>query len=179
MDLYLVRHGVAFDYDPAQWADDSQRPLTPDGIKRFKRSARGLKWLVPSVDLVLSSPWVRAWQTAELLRTEAGWPAPVAAEALAATGRAPAEVLQALQPYTASTAIALVGHEPSGGRTPRDFNIDPTGTFLLAANQDSDTVVTFRIDQATGKLSATGQVAEVMTPVCVAFGGAVPGAPRG
>ena len=113
MDLYLVRHAVAFDYDPSQWPDDSQRPLTPEGQKRFKRAARGLKGLVPSVDVVLSSPWVRAWQTAEVLESEAGWPPPVASEALAATGRAPAEVLQALQPFTGSNAIALVGHEPS------------------------------------------------------------------
>jgi phosphohistidine phosphatase len=112
MDLYLVRHAVAFDYDPAQWPDDSQRPLTPDGQKRFKRSARGLKTLVSSVDLVLSSPWVRAWQTAEILESEAGWPKPLACEALE-SGRAPAEVLQALQPYTSYGAIALVGHEPS------------------------------------------------------------------
>jgi phosphohistidine phosphatase len=112
MDLYLVRHAVAFDYDPAQWPDDSQRPLTPDGQKRFKRSARGLKALVSSVDLVLSSPWVRAWQTAEILESEAGWPKPLACEALE-SGRAPAEVLQALQPYTSYGAIALVGHEPS------------------------------------------------------------------
>jgi phosphohistidine phosphatase len=112
MDLYLVRHAVAFDYDPAQWPDDSQRPLTPEGQKRFKRSARGLKALVPDIDLVLSSPWVRAWQTAEILASEADWPRPVAVEALG-SGRAPAEVLLALQAYTSYNAIALVGHEPS------------------------------------------------------------------
>ncbi|MDQ6673311.1 MAG: phosphohistidine phosphatase SixA [Chloroflexota bacterium] len=112
MDLYLVRHAVAFDVDPAQWPDDSQRPLTAEGQKRFKRSARGLKQLIPSVDLLLSSPWVRAWQTAEILESEAGWPRPVTCEALE-SGRAPAEVLQALQPFTSYATIALVGHEPS------------------------------------------------------------------
>jgi len=112
MDLYLVRHAVAFDYDPAQWPDDSQRPLTPEGQKRFKRSARGLQGLGASVDLMLSSPWVRAWQTAEILESEAGWPRPVACEALQ-SGRAPAEVLQALQPFTSYRTIVLVGHEPS------------------------------------------------------------------
>jgi phosphohistidine phosphatase len=112
MDLYLVRHAAAFDFDPSYMSDDSQRPLSPEGQKRFSRAALGLRGLVPSVDQVLSSPWVRAWQTAELLASEAGWPHPVACEALA-SGRAPAEVLQALQPYTGSAAIALVGHEPS------------------------------------------------------------------
>src|SRR3712207_7532134 len=42
--------------------------------------------------------------------------------------------------------LTLVGHTPTGGKTPRNFAIDPTGAFLLAANQNSDSVVTFRID---------------------------------
>jgi phosphohistidine phosphatase len=111
MDLYLVRHGVAFDADPMRWPDDSQRPLTADGQKRFSSAARGLKRLAPGVDVLLSSPWVRAWMTAELLEQEAGWPTPVACAALAERGTA--EVLQALKPYTRSRAVALVGHEPS------------------------------------------------------------------
>jgi phosphohistidine phosphatase len=112
MDLYLVRHAVAFDPDPAQWPDDSQRPLTPNGVKRFRQAASGLGALVSRVDVVLSSPWPRAWQTAELLAQQAGWPKPVACEALE-SGRAPAEVLQALQPHGGASSVALVGHEPS------------------------------------------------------------------
>ena len=69
----------------------------------------------------------------------------------------------------ATGRLSYVGHESSGGRTPRNFVIDPTGAFLLAANQDSDTVVTFRIDQPTGRLSPTGQVAAVPAPVCLRF----------
>jgi 6-phosphogluconolactonase len=71
----------------------------------------------------------------------------------------------------ATGMLTYVDHTSTEGRTPRDFNIDPSGTFLLAANQDSDTIVTFRVDQQTGKLSTAGQVAEVMTPVCVTFSG--------
>jgi phosphohistidine phosphatase len=112
MNLYLVRHAIAAERDPVRWPDDSQRPLTPEGEKRFRRAARGLGSLVRSVDVVLSSPWARAWRTAELLTNEAGWPAPAACEALE-SGRAPAEVLQALQPHSNAGAVALVGHEPS------------------------------------------------------------------
>jgi phosphohistidine phosphatase len=110
MDLYLVRHAIAFDPDPSRWADDRDRPLTPNGEKRFARAARGLAELVQSVDVVLSSPFARAWRTAELLHN-AGWPEPARCEALEA-GRAAAEVLQALQPHASSSAVALVGHEP-------------------------------------------------------------------
>ncbi|HEX8966866.1 MAG TPA: histidine phosphatase family protein [Chloroflexota bacterium] len=111
MDLYLVRHAVAFDPDETRWPDDRDRPLTPDGEKRFRRAAAGLAELIPTVDVVLSSRFVRAWRTAELLCKEAGWPAPVACEALE-SGRAPAEALQALQAYTSSKSVVLVGHEP-------------------------------------------------------------------
>lgn len=112
MDVYLVRHGLAYDPDPSRWPDDTQRPLTPQGEKRFARTASGLSSLVDPVGVVLSSPWPRAWRTAELLHAEAGWGKPIECEALE-SGRAPTEVLQALQPYTSESAVALVGHEPS------------------------------------------------------------------
>jgi 6-phosphogluconolactonase len=63
--------------------------------------------------------------------------------------------------------LRALGHASTGGRTPRNFAIDATGTWLLVANQDTDTVVTLRIDQATGGLTATDQVASVPSPVCV------------
>jgi phosphohistidine phosphatase len=112
MDLYLVRHAEAGESDYEKWADDTARPLTAEGEKRFRRAARGLGELGVAVDVVLSSPWVRAWRTAELLEKEARWPQPLPCEALE-SGRAPAEVLQALQPFTGVSAVALVGHEPS------------------------------------------------------------------
>ena len=46
---------------------------------------------------------------------------------------------------------------------------DPGGNYLLAQNQGSDSIVVFRIDKATGKLTPTGEVAEVGAPVCVVF----------
>jgi phosphohistidine phosphatase len=112
MDLYLIRHAEAGESDYAKWPDDAARPLTAEGEKRFRRAAKGLRDLGVTVDVVLSSPWVRAWRTAELLEKEARWPQPLPCEALE-SGRAPAEVLQALQPFTGVSAIALVGHEPS------------------------------------------------------------------
>src|SRR5215471_19083588 len=82
MYLYLVRHAIAFEPDPAQWPDDRDRPLTPEGEKRFRQAALGLRELVPSVDAVLSSPLVRAWQTAAILARKAGWPEPQRFDAL-------------------------------------------------------------------------------------------------
>jgi 6-phosphogluconolactonase len=55
------------------------------------------------------------------------------------------------------------------GKTPRNFGIDPTGSFLFAANQDSGNIVVFRINPDSGRLTPTGQVVEVPSPVCVKF----------
>ena len=61
----------------------------------------------------------------------------------------------------ASGRLTPVGHQATGGKTPRNFGIDPTGRYLLAANQDSGNVVVFRIDPQSGNLRPTGQVVEV------------------
>ena len=49
--------------------------------------------------------------------------------------------------------VTLVGHQSSGGATPRSFDIDPSGDILLVANQDANNVVTFRIDRTAGTLT--------------------------
>ena len=71
----------------------------------------------------------------------------------------------AIDPTTGK--LTPVGHEPTQGKTPRNFAIDPTGAFLLAENQDSNTIVVFRIDPQNGTLKATGQTAKVSKPVCI------------
>jgi 6-phosphogluconolactonase len=65
--------------------------------------------------------------------------------------------------------LSPVEHTPTQGKTPRSFTIDPSGKLLFAENQQSDTIVVFRIDQTTGKLTATGKILEVGRPVCVKF----------
>ncbi len=68
-----------------------------------------------------------------------------------------------------SGKLALVQHQSTLGKTPRHFTIEPTGRFLVVANQDSDNVVAFEIDQTTGQLKPCGQPVEVPSPVCVRF----------
>jgi 6-phosphogluconolactonase len=66
-----------------------------------------------------------------------------------------------------SGKLTPAGHQPTGGKTPRNFGIDPSGKYLLAANQGSDSVMVFRIDQQSGALQATGESIEVPAPVCI------------
>lgn len=63
----------------------------------------------------------------------------------------------------------LVEHVSTQGNWPRNFVIDPSGRFLLVANQRSDNVVIFRIDAKTGRLTPSGQVAQIPAPVCLKF----------
>jgi 6-phosphogluconolactonase len=63
--------------------------------------------------------------------------------------------------------LALKGHQSTMGKTPRNFNFDPSGNFLLVANQNSDNIVVFKRDKKTGLLEDTGKRIEVGNPVCV------------
>ena len=68
----------------------------------------------------------------------------------------------------ATGKLTAMGQTLTGGRTPRNFNVDPTGAFLLAANQSSNDVTVFRIE-ATGALTPTTARIEVGSPVCLRF----------
>ena len=64
--------------------------------------------------------------------------------------------------------IKLIGHEESRGEMPRNFTLTPAGDFLLAANQNTDNIVAFRRDAATGLLTFTDQI-NAFKPVCLLF----------
>lgn len=63
--------------------------------------------------------------------------------------------------------LTLLGHEPTQGRTPRHFALTLDGRLLVAANQDSDSLVTFRVDPETGGLTPTGHATRIPSPACV------------
>jgi 6-phosphogluconolactonase len=63
--------------------------------------------------------------------------------------------------------LSIVGHQSTLGKTPRNFNFDPSGNFLLVANQNSDEIVIFKIDKKTGLLNDTGKRIQVPNPVCL------------
>jgi 6-phosphogluconolactonase len=65
--------------------------------------------------------------------------------------------------------LTAVEQSLTGGVMPRSFKIDPTGAYLLAANELSNNVVLFKIDGASGKLLKTGTEVKVDTPVCIQF----------
>ena len=68
-----------------------------------------------------------------------------------------------------SRELKAVGHQKQGIKTPRNFAIDPSGQFMLVANQSGGNVLVFRINQTTGELTPTGGEVKVPNPVCVRF----------
>ncbi|CAN5545898.1 phosphohistidine phosphatase SixA [soil metagenome] len=112
MDLYLIRHAVAFDRDYERWPNDADRPLTPEGEDDFRLAAGGLSNVVCQVEVLLSSPYVRAWQTAKILSADASWPAPGIFQALE-PDVSPHKIALALRTYAEADSLALVGHRPS------------------------------------------------------------------
>ncbi len=68
---------------------------------------------------------------------------------------------------TQTGILSQTGRWPSGGRTPRDLVLSPSGKHLLVANQDSDTITIFRIDQRNGTLSDPIQQQHVGTPMAI------------
>ena len=129
LELYLIRHGLAAERGE-DYPDDSKRPLTSAGIARLRKEAKALAALDVDFDLIISSPLVRAKQTADTIATSMpSHPEVTLSDALAPAGT-PAALFQELGRHMRKGRIALVGHEPSigelaarlvGARTPFEF----------------------------------------------------------
>lgn len=114
LQLYLIRHGLAAERG-ADYPDDSKRPLTAEGIAKLKKEVKALARLDVDFDLIISSPLVRAKQTAEVFaQAMASHPTLTLSDALAPAGT-PAAVFQELAKHMRKARIALVGHEPNIG----------------------------------------------------------------
>jgi phosphohistidine phosphatase len=134
-ELYLVRHGIAEERGEA-WPDDSKRPLTAKGIARLKKEARGLAHLGVAFDVILTSPLVRARQTADAIAGTFDPRPPIVTIESLAPGGTYQGVLADLEKQTRRSRIALVGHEPGigelaarmiGSRHPLEFKKGAVG----------------------------------------------------
>ena len=129
IELYLIRHGLAEEHGDA-WPDDTKRPLTGEGMSRLRKAVRGLAGIDVSLDVVLTSPLVRARQTADIVA--AGFsprPSVVSVDSLSPGGSFVAIVAD-LEKHARKPRVALVGHEPGlgelaarliGSRHPNEF----------------------------------------------------------
>lgn len=112
--LYLIRHGLAAERGK-DYPDDSKRPLTNSGITALRKEASALTELDVTFDIIISSPLVRAKQTADVIAQGlAGKPPVILSDALSPAG-SQSSLFQELGKHMRKASIALVGHEPNMG----------------------------------------------------------------
>ncbi|WP_414517380.1 phosphohistidine phosphatase SixA [Nostoc sp. PCC 9305] len=112
MELYLIRHGIA--EDKGLGIKDEERSLTKEGRQKTEKVAQKLVKLGLNFDLILTSPLVRARQTAEILIAEKLSSQLEESSYLAHDGQISSWLKDWLEPrnYSQNTQLALVGHEP-------------------------------------------------------------------
>jgi phosphohistidine phosphatase len=113
MRLSLLRHGIAVERGSPGNEDDSQRPLTAKGQRRICRAAEGMLALGLTYDLILSSPYLRAQQTADIVAQALKIPDGTHLSPTLAPAGNPKQLIEELHPDgSAPQDIMLVGHEP-------------------------------------------------------------------
>ena len=113
MNLYLMRHGIAADRaDSGAGSGDRERPLTPKGIKRMHKAAKGLVALSLSFDRILTSPLERARQTAKIVAQTLQLENQLAEIDQLCPYQSVKDLISGLVAYSGAKKILLVGHEP-------------------------------------------------------------------
>jgi len=113
MELLLLRHGIAEPHGPLPLSDDRSRVLTKDGIRKMRRIGQGMRSLALPVDLILSSPYERARQTAEIVAEEClGHSTLELTDALAPGGNPEALIRDIMTRAGTFRGVMVVGHEP-------------------------------------------------------------------
>ena len=112
MLLLIIRHADAGERDPAKWPDDSQRPLSDKGRKTHRRVSRALARLELVPELVLTSPWTRAAETADILSEELKLDRPPVPVAALADTPDLSRLADDMGRPASGAVVAMVGHSP-------------------------------------------------------------------
>ena len=131
MQIYLLRHAIAEPRDPTHYPADSDRPLTREGTRKMEAAARGLRAADARFDVVLTSPLVRARQTARIVVTALRPRPPLRALRPLSPGGGAGGVFAALASLPADASILLVGHEPDLSRLAGAMILDPRAELPL------------------------------------------------
>ena len=143
MNLYIIRHAIAVDEGTSDYESDSERPLTDKGRKKMRQIAKGLRNLGVEFDLILSSPFVRARETAEILADVFKMKKGIDfSDNLIPMGNPELLITEVNEKYPVES-LALVGHEPHlsglvgmlvGENGKIDVNLKKGGVCYLSAD---------------------------------------------
>ena len=114
-ELYIMRHGIAVARGTEDSSDDSKRPLTPQGKEKMRDIAKGLKRLGVELDWIVSSPLVRAVETAEIVATTLDPNTPIDRSEVLSPGGPPEALVSFLAKHPSRRRVLLTGHEPDLG----------------------------------------------------------------
>ena len=109
MNLFLIRHSIAERPSPSK--SDLNRELTTEGINLILKSSKFLKMFVPDLELILSSPYIRAFQTAEIISNSFDNKVKLIKENNLAAGCSTSSLIEVISSYDEQN-IAVVGHQP-------------------------------------------------------------------
>jgi len=113
MQLFIVRHGIAIDREDPKCPPDPERYLTEEGVKKTRGVARGIVVLGITADLFLSSPYVRAVQTAEIFAEALEYPKQrIRRSDLLLPGAEPSLFFRELARDKKSSSVFCFGHAP-------------------------------------------------------------------
>lgn len=128
MDLLLIRHAPAEDRDAfaRTGRPDRERPLTDRGREKMERAAHGLATVVPQLDLLATSPFTRAAETAGIVARRYDGLTPEPLDTLASGGQPP-NLLPWLRKRRRANTVAIVGHAP---------DLDELAAWLLTGQPD-------------------------------------------
>jgi phosphohistidine phosphatase len=113
MDLYIVRHGIAIDRDDPKAPPEAERYLTEEGVERTKQVAKAIAALGVHADLMISSPYVRAMQTAAVFAKALGYPEQKIRETESLLpGAEPGVFLRELAREKNASSVFCFGHAP-------------------------------------------------------------------
>jgi len=143
MTLYILRHAIAV--DRTEWhRKDSERPLTQEGLRKMRKVARGLKRLGVAFDWILTSPYRRAYDTAQIVADVLKPRRKLRILRDLASGGRPDRLIRHLAlDYLTSDSLLLVGHEPDlsrlvsvliGAKEPLAIDLKKGGLCKLSAD---------------------------------------------
>ena len=148
MQLIVIRHAIAMERE--EWAQsgrpDSDRPLTDTGRRRMRKNARGLQRFSPHPDLIGTSPWLRAADTARVVAETLGVERMETIDVML-PDRHPRELAGWLNEHSDLAAVAVVGHEPHlgelvtwliGGKSGSNVEFKKGGACLLQFEGQAD-----------------------------------------
>lgn len=158
-NLYLVRHAIAETRDDIKYPDDAERRLTSKGKRKMEEIAQGLVRLGIEFDWIISSPLVRAKETAEILAQELGYDGDITMSETLAPGGSINALLQMLAKRLEARSVALVGHEPDLSHLLAELVAASDGAGL-GFRKGGVALVTFSKNPARGQ----GELVWMLTP---------------